>query len=60
MTSRGEVSEAQKNIIGIIYNYRNYTVIRNKGGEGCEMAREAESKPHGTVNLFRYIPSDVR
>jgi len=30
-----------------------------KGGEGCGMECEAESKPRGTANLFRRIPSGV-
>ena len=33
--------------------------IGNKGGEDCVMECEAESKPHGTANLFKRIPSGV-
>jgi hypothetical protein len=33
--------------------------IGNKGREDCGMECEAESKPHGTANLFRRIPSGV-
>jgi hypothetical protein len=33
--------------------------VSNKGGEGCGETYEAESKPHGTANLFRRIPSGV-
>ena len=33
--------------------------VGNKGGEDCGMECEAESKPHGTANLFRRIPSGV-
>ena len=33
--------------------------VGNKGGEGCGMECEAESKTRGTANLFRRIPSGV-
>ena len=33
--------------------------VGNKGGEGCGMECEAESKARGTANLFRRIPSGV-
>jgi hypothetical protein len=33
--------------------------VGNKGGEGCGMECEAESKSRGTANLFRHIPSGV-
>ena len=33
--------------------------VGNKGGEGRGLEGEAESKPHGTANLFRHIPSGV-
>jgi hypothetical protein len=33
--------------------------VHNKGREDCGMECEAESKPHGTANLFRHIPSGV-
>jgi hypothetical protein len=34
-------------------------MMGNKGGEACGMACEAESKPRGTADLFRHIPSGV-
>jgi hypothetical protein len=33
--------------------------VGNKGGEDCGLECEAESKPHGTANLFRRIPPGV-
>ena len=33
--------------------------VGNKGGEGCGLEGEAESKPHGTANLIRHTPSGV-
>jgi hypothetical protein len=33
--------------------------VGNQGGEDCGMECEAESKPSGTANLFRHIPSGV-
>jgi len=34
-------------------------LCNNKDGEDCRMECEAESKPHGTANLFRRIPPGV-
>jgi hypothetical protein len=36
-----------------------YLHMGNKGGEACGMACEAESKPRGTADLFRHIPSGL-
>jgi hypothetical protein len=33
--------------------------VGNTGGEGCGIACEAPTKPYGTDDLFRYIPSGV-
>jgi len=32
-------------------------MVGYKGREGCGLEREAESKSHGTANLFTHIPS---
>ena len=41
---------------GLITEGCGLEMVGNKGRVDCGMECEAESKPHGTANLFRHIP----
>jgi hypothetical protein len=42
-----------------VLNKHSHRQVGNKGGEDRGIECEAESKPYGTANLFRHIPSGV-